>query len=441
MSAGRFWPLAAATLAAGCGVAGESSLFKADEGRDVFEGPVPRAVCGPGSIPEPGDVFQGDTPTSADGYRCNLEVVGFQPNVSPSWNLAVYEDCAYYDQDFPLYGAPNYKTPDPAIITDPDYLGTIVEDVSDPAHPRTVARLTTPAMIDPHESLQANQPRGLIGGVAGYDVVGNGPVYFDVYDVSSDCKSPVLTASLPVNIPTGHEGMWMPDGNTYFGSSLFTNNLTVIDTTDASAPRPLAVLPSGSHGLSFSGDGGRAYLADALNPAGNGLTILDTTQIQSRASNPMAPVVGSVTWDDGSTAQHTIPVTIKGKPYIVFTDEGGAGGTRIIDISDEANPRVISKLKLEIQMIDTTRQSHYCGVDREIEATTIACSNRTAGGLRVFDIRDPYAPREIAYFNLPDMYASARTHFVRERAEVWFTDQHSGFYVMRFTNGAWPFKE
>src|SRR5262249_55299484 len=116
---------------------------------------------------------------------------------------------------------------------------------------------------------------------------------------------------------------------------------------------------------------------------------------------------------------------IKGKPYIVFTDENGSSGARplgcpagiavdgmarIIDISDEKNPRTVSKLMLEaadpancaITATDGpgTKSSHYCSVDNKYKATTLACSYR-ANGIRVFDIRDPIRPREIAYYNPP----------------------------------------
>jgi hypothetical protein len=68
-------------------------------------------------------------------------------------------------------------------------------------------------------------------------------------------------------------------------------------------------------------------------------------------------------------------------------------------------------------------------------------------GLRVFDIRDPYHPVEIAYFNAPvqersvldpSSYAMSSPAFVPERREIWYSDGFSGFYNVRLTNGAWP---
>jgi hypothetical protein len=180
-------------------------------------------------------------------------------------------------------------------------------------------------------------------------------------------------------------------------------------------------------------------------------------------------LVGKVTWTDGTIGQHAIAITSGGTPYVVFVDEHGHGGARIIDVADERNPRIVSKLKLEIQMPenrDLARRealtynnengglypfgynSHYCNADRVVDPTILACANQESG-LRVFDIRDVRAPREIAYFNpggdgtrspaswggTTSGYTSAQPRIISERGEIWFTDQDRGFYVVRFTNG------
>jgi hypothetical protein len=450
-------------LVAACGLVSESASLLPKAGQQTFEGPVPRATCGPGSRHE--TVLQGQVPRedqesrrAAQGYACNMELVGHE-GTNATWQMAAYEDCAYYGRDFPS---------NTALVQSTD-VGVVVVDASDPARPTRAGVLDSPAMLDPHESLDANESRGLLGAVAGWDMFGNGPAFFDVYDVKTDCRQPLLTASIPTQIPTGHEGIWAPDGMTYYGSSLLASLLTPIDVTDPSRPLAITTLETGlTHGLSISEDGTRAYLAqnDVGNvaPAPNGLEIWDVSAIQAREPGAQASRISGVYWEDGSSAQHTIPVTIQGKPYVIEVDEFGSGSfigaARIIDISDETRPFIVSKLKLEVHMpenqdalaadypgssIGGPYSAHYCGVPQREEPGIVGCSYLHSG-LRIFDIRDPYHPREIAYFNPvggtggTETYASARPHFIKERREVWFTDQRSGFYIVRFTNGVWPFK-
>jgi len=322
----------------------------------VFEGPVPRAACGPGSRPETG--LQGQVPLadrqsgrSAQGYSCNLEVVGQYGAAAgfegAEWQMAWYDHCAYYDTR--LSGRQQRR-------------GTIVLDVADPARPRFSTNLTSPAMLDPWESLKVNQRRKLLAGVFVADVQGG--AFFDVYDVKADCAHPRLLASVPVN-GLGHEGNWAPDGRTYYATGIMPM-VTAIDVSDPTAPKPItAFFPrTAIHGLGVSEDGKRLYLAH-MNPdlavaladggrpnrtRADGLGIYDISAIQQRVPNPPVKLVGSVGWSDGVAAQHAIPITSGGRPFVVFVDEKSHGGPRIIDISDETNPRVVSKLKTEIQM-------------------------------------------------------------------------------------------
>jgi hypothetical protein len=69
--------------------------------------------------------------------------------------------------------------------------------------------------------------------------------------------------------------------------------------------------------------------------------------------------------------------------------------------------------------------------------------------MRLFDIRDPLRPKEIAYANFPtrgtslndppSSFAMSAPTFVPARGEIWFADGNSGFYNVRVTNGVWPF--
>jgi hypothetical protein len=429
-----------AALAAACGAVSDSLPGAGRADLAVFEDPVPRAACGAGSSPE--TAMQGQM-TAADrasgradaGYWCNLELLGRlgdQADIQMAW----YEDCAYYTVN--RAGA-----------------GVAAVDVSNPAQPVHTASLQTPAMLEPWESLKASK-RGLVGAVWGAPPVGNGPLMFDVYDVAADCTAPRLVVSAPVDTFLGHEGEWSADGLTYYAGS--TSSWSAIDVGDPQLPRPVFFERRSVHGMSTNEDGTRTYLADT---GGNGLTIVDTSQIQARALNATAPVVGSVYWEDGSTAQSTIPVTIKGVPYVIFWDELGYGGVRIIDISDDTAPRVVSKLRLEVQMPDVGPaataedgetgtfgyNTHYCGVPQRIEPQLLAC-NGFGIGMRVFDIRDPFRPREVAYFNALttgntgqlDSGGVSQPHLVD--GYVWWTLEgigpNSGFYTARLSNGAWP---
>ena len=169
-----------------------------------------------------------------------------------------------------------------------------------------------------------------------------------------------------------------------------------------------------------------------------------------------------------SIPQNAIPVTIDDHRYVVEIDEFGSldevGAGRIIDIDDETKPRVISNLRLEVhqpenfaaQAGDPGASSqiqgyagHYCNVPTRVDPGIVACS-MILSGMRVFDIRDPLRPREIAYFNAPvppravrdaSNYAMSSPSFVPERGEIWYSDGFSGFYAIRVTNSVWPFAE
>jgi hypothetical protein len=179
----------------------------------------------------------------------------------------------------------------------------------------------------------------------------------------------------------------------------------------------------------------------------------------------------------------------------------------MIDIADDTKPVVISQMRLEVndpenragpQQNDPGASSpvqgyagHYCSVPQRTDPGIVACSF-IVSGLRVFNIHDPYHPKEIAYYNppsrdvvdpvgqasvassLPNLYvcrlavaagaaseppsvpdpftlapqapfygntlshfAMSAPTFVPSRAEVWYSDGMYGFYSVRLTNGVW----
>ena len=433
-------------------------------------GPTPTGPCGPGSKPETG--MQGRVAPedhasgrAAQGYYCNTQTLS-RAGVKGGYRVERYVDaagheCAYYDTTL-LY-------PTNALFPGAAPTGTDVLDMGDPAKPVETATLMTPAMQSPHESVSVNQKRGLLAAVLGTPAFA--PGILDLYDVSEDCRAPVLQSSLPVAL-IGHEGNFAPDGLTYYASGLDSGELTAIDVSNPAVPLPLWTERYVAHGMSVRDDGKRAYLATRA-----GLVILDTTEIQDRVPDPTVPVVSTLDWYPMSTPQMTIPVSIGGHAYLIEMDEFAStsegspiedvvGSARIIDIADETKPRVVSNIRLDVHT-RAKRSSisgdenfsgrgdfqgyagHYCGVPQREEPGIVACTF-IESGLRVFDIRDPLNPREIAYHNepreatypddeLPTTYAMSSVAFVPERSEIWYSDGNSGFIAVRVTNGVWPF--
>ncbi len=431
--------------------------------------PTPRADCGPGSRPETGvqgRVSPDDHASgrASKGFTCNTKLVGSyrKPNAIGTvggfkverYVDAAGHDCAYYDTTL-MY---------PTNALDSEG-GVNVLDMSDPANPVLTARLGTPAMDTPHESLVVSTKRGVLAAVAGNLTTNVGII--DLYDISKDCRSPELRSSTPVGF-LGHESGMAPDGLTFYSASPAGETLVAVDISNLTVPVPLWIGRYDSHGLSIRDDGNRAYVAGT----GSGLHILDTTEIQKRVVNPNVPELSNLTWKSMSIPQNAIPVTIKGRPYVVEIDEFGAqsevGAGRIIDIADETRPRVVSNLRLEVhqpenfpaQSADNGANNpvqgyagHYCNVPSRVDPGIVACS-MILSGLRVFDIRDPAKPREIAYFNAPvdpriippagivpapSNWAMSSPSFVPERGEIWYSDGLSGFYAVRVTNDRWPF--
>ena len=443
-----------------------------------FEGPVGRAECGPGSSPE--TALQGQVPRSdrdsgrsRSGYWCNLERIGWFQGEGASWVSPSYAHCAYVATRL----AGDARSP-----------GVQVLDVSDAEHPRRTATLTSPAMRGPWETLKVNAERGLLAAVSAGPPFGEGAAFFDVYDIGSDCAHPRLLNSVsesalsaPANT-LGHEGGFSPDGRTYWSTFAIQGTITAIDIADPGAPRILYTgkTGTGNHGFGFSDDGRRLYLAHAGRPDGgsvldgdsltpNGLQVFDVSEIQDRRPAPRIHEISRLFWTDGATGQHELPISYGGRPHLVHVDEQFAGAARIIDLGDEKAPRTVARLRLEIQMPgreqlrrgDTTRSEtfgydgHYCEADRPADPTLLACGY-FASGIRVFDIRDPLAPREVAYYNPPAQagegdrlpssehaatdgdlttdWCTSPPRFVGD--QLWVTCQDNGFMVLRFTDRA-----
>ena len=424
---------------------------------------IPAATCRTTDRPEHGYSGQTTADERDAGYplagpvNCNTDLVGQYQGEGASWQLTAWKNCAYFDQRHPGVANP----PGVPALSHP---GVAVVDVSDPTHPVATTWLTASAMIDPWESLKVNPARQLLGGDERSPTFPNPPGDgFSNYDISADCKSPVLKADVHIPGSAGHSGQWAPDGKTFYVTPLrptpsiiainvndptapvgIPGGIFTFNLTDGGTPGPQDLPLSQLHDLEFSKDGNTAYITMfgvAGTAARNGFAVLDVSDFQNRVANPVYRVKSFLTWDDGSIgAQNALPVTIAGKPYIVFADEGGGGifGScaqgksangfpRLIDISDPTKPTVAAKIPLGVAdpancaeitaapvvstratladggVTDTANQfffghsCHYCQVDDADDAKILAC-NCFAAGLRFWDIHDITSIKEMAYF-------------------------------------------
>ena len=445
----------------------------AEQDHDGPSTQVQKAHCGAHDSPETG--LQGQIPMpdrlgGFKGFNCNLEMT---TATSASRGNGLWQQfAAVRDRAGHLcgYAGGTFFSSNP---------GTVVVDLTDPKHSVETEILKTPGMITPGEGLRAHTGRGLLAS-ANYQIAPSNDSIahgFDLYDVGTDCRHPkLLVSTTSIEFDTtglppfpgkgpwpnpdkiyGHEGAFSPDGMTYYISDSPHAVYHAIDISDPSKPKLLATLQDpilvrstpmtitgGPHGLSISNDGKRGYFTsndvDLTSPSGatsptsrNGFFIVDTSQIQARKPKPKMPVISRGAWSDGTGEQMTIPVSIKGRHYLITTEEGGAGQfntkgerfacsqgripfgiARIHDIENEKSPRQIAKIILETNdpancaIFDPEIGAvngfiydvHMCSVDNRDEATTLACGYFQSG-IRVYDIRDPKQIKEIAYYIPP----------------------------------------
>jgi len=433
-------------------------------------------IPGPGDRPETTlqgglKVTERDVEGGFQGQWCGMRQVGHEPlSLRGSFgDVQLIGLCAYASMR------------DPSNLTLPT-TGTSVIDVRVPSQPVWVQTLRTPAMQRAYSALEI-QKNIMVAAFKDFGPNGTNP--FDIYDISGDCLQPRLLAT--TNTASGnHDGWLTPDTNTYYGIPFGgqtiqqnTNRIDVhvMDLTDKSNPRQMMnwnrlqlppdirdrLVPTRNfHDVSTNDDGTRLYLAlyggnnalggfpaDGSGRCANGLLILDASDVALRRPNPQLRYISFLSWcdpksdpgfhyfdtdfDDGSTAaSHATEYVIheNGKPYIVSTDESGAGldgewnvhlrqrtFSRLIDISDEAHPRVVSTFKPDVNDPDNAAQVmaeqinggmlHYIGFDNRYKMRLVFYAGANQG-IRVVDFRDPYKPKEVAYFKAPSV-ATTRT--------------------------------
>ena len=429
--------------------------------------------CSPGDRPETG--AQGQVPLADQvsgrsrlGYGCNLRMVGSNDLAGRGGDTQMtwYGDCAYRSTPGPTGDA------------------VAVLDVHDPRRPALLRLIQEPAWagkggtLGIHEGLTVSERRGLL-----VVPLGTGLWAYDV----RDCRRPRLLGSYDFGLPPDplkrlprgddgiHSGKLSPDGTLYYATDLGFGPgsptgpcLTVVDLRDLRRMRLVTRWQADTpcHDLSLSPDGRTAYVGwyaptyghpsavvGAFTPTASahpfsGLRVVDVSQVQAHRPAPALTVLSSLT----GGRQHTETVTrIRGRTYVIAGEEAvcPGGNGRIVDVTDPRHPVQVAELPLQVNQLgecalwraDTTNglllyMSHYISVDDPQNASLVFVTWYSSG-LRVFDVRDPKHPREVAYLN-PAVGAGSNvshdsaTTYVRylpRTGQVWFGTGVRGFVV------------
>ncbi len=420
------------------------------------------ALCGPNDAPETG--FQGDVPLAdqqsgraEQGYNCGLAVVAHNDlGGEGGGDLAWSRECAYVEGGG----------------------GILVINMSDPTNP--VVTAVAPTAGSTAENLHAvtTDTRAVL--VAGSNL----------YDVR-DCLHPELLGVIPWSDTLGaHNATVGPDATKVYASfGVQQVDVTALHNPNAwtvknfacdvlaqfhplwaywdsnSLCKSIPGLQSMSHEVELNKSGTRMYIAGQQEYQGDEyLLILDLT------TDPPRLVSNTV----GRPGHGMRRATIGGKPFLLHSDETAPGipqpaerrangclpeiGTPFVgaaqpyltDISNETAPTTIGKLELAINKQEpefcaaavessVNSTSHYHEVD-DPDHTTFAMVSMKNAGLRIFDVRNPAAPIEVAYFNpgqfrAPDDStvldrARLHSHYHAATGQIWFTTESHGFYVL-----------
>jgi len=310
-----------------------------------------------------------------------------------------------------------------------DRVGTSVVDVSDPAAPEVVAQVHTPVGTHSHkvqvvgDLLVVNHERNWEEPDASEWSAG-----LKVYDIS-DPAQPRGVGFLPMEGMGVHRMTCTELPYVYLSGSdagYSDQFMMIVDLSDPSEPREVSrwwipgMHVAGGERPTWSEQ--RRYAHHHGLPRGErlyttwwdaGVIIFDISDI--RRPRPISHL--QFPEDESGCTHSALP--LPGRDILVVTDESLADNckeirkdVRVVDISDEENPKVVGKFPRP--------EGDYCerggrfGPHNVHEmrpgsfqsSTTVHLTYFNAG-LRIYDVSDPAAPREIAHFE-PPPYRGAR---------------------------------
>jgi hypothetical protein len=333
--------------------------------------------------------------------------------------------------------------------------GTSIYDVEDPRRPRLLAQIELPrgwhshkvrvandVMIVNHERLGPDETPDFGGGLGIYDVsnparpreiakwrtAGKGVHRYD-FDGRYAYISPTaegfvgnIMMILDLQDPARPEevGRWWIPGQWKAGGEPYPWD----DWTPPRCHHPLR-------------QGDRLYVSYWHH----GFFILDITDMSK--PKPISAVNTSPVYPHPTHTCLVVPTPLKGRKIMVVADEDVAklwpaapAFTWIYDITDERYPVSVATWQVEGLDLDGAPQPPMMGCHQPSERFngTIIPFAWFAKGLRILDVKDPYAPREVGFFE-PDapegfQLASSNDVTIDRRGLIYLIDRQRGVDIL-----------
>ena len=442
------------------------------------------ALCGAGDVREPG--IQGELPAGQTAhYNCGVKVIGQLPLVG---SVAATGKCAYVrvrgTQDDSQISVIDMSNPTrPVVVGDPVPVhmnseslrvvvtrdraimvsGSSVFDISDCLHPKRLGEIKWPDTAIPGVP-RKNLPHDIRVNRAGTKVYAS----FGVWEVDltnlADATSWKIT-DRRCEVAAQLAGPWQE----VHRQSLKAGRSLCVDATMV-APRGANYLMGGSplqaslfwpqvsHSLDYNADDTRLYVGDQAGGTSALWAPQPKVRIFDLTKSPLQ-VIGEV---DGPG--HGLDwFRVGGREYVLHSNEGGTEGIAnqpqkgdtckayprpsalgwafeafISDVTDPAQAKNISMVQLAINKPEFCNVRKASGRDPWLAYHLIddpmnarfAAVNFGNAGLRIFDIRDPLKPTEVAYFNHGSPVHAGVGYYDAARKLIYFSDA-GGFKVLQ----------
>lgn len=445
------------------------------------------ALCGRGDLREPG--IQGEVPAGQTAYyNCGVRLIGQLPVVG---SVAATGTCAYVrargigptpeegritviDVRNPakpvVVGAPLptkngseslrlVVTADRAVMVS----GSTVFDIGDCLHPKLLGEIAWPDTTLPG-IWRKNLPHDIRINRAGTKIVASFGLWEADISNLADPKSWKVTdyrCELAAQLP----GPWqdvhrqsIKAGRSLCGDAAKPSPIGANYAMGGSPLQASLFWPQVSHSPDFNADGTRLYVGDQAG--GNSALWAPTPRMRiiDLTTRPYT-VIG-----EAPGPGHGLDwFRVGGREYVLHSNEGGtkhimgqpeAGDTCkpyprptalgwgfdafISDVTDPAQTHNVSMLRLAINDPEFCAVRKASGRDPSIAYHLIdnplnahfAAVNFGDAGLRIFDIRDPQKPTEVAYFNHGVPIHAGVGHYDAARRLIYFSDA-SGFKVLQ----------